>query len=65
VSTDEHGSDGGPSTEQIELQTDELDAIEMVLEERIEDERFGAVPTNESAGLSKVQEKIRDQRGGV
>ncbi len=50
-------------TETVELETEQWDAIEHILEDRAEEEQFGAVPTNESVAATELGKEIRDQRG--
>jgi len=60
VDDEESGSD--PETETVELEPEEWDAVEDILDDRAEEEQYGAVPTNESVAAETLGQEIRDQR---
>lgn len=51
-------------SETVALAGGKWDAIETIPEDRAEDERFGAVPTNKSVAAEQLRREIREQRGG-
>ena len=54
----------GEQLQRVELTQQEFDIVEHVLEDRAEQEQYGAVPTDNSMGLNEIVQKIRDQRTG-